>query len=112
MVCTNHVADLDAQLRHVKAFTKLLRTNNAFIPLSSQEIEWIDSYTQRGNRVIGMSEGYLEDGKVHVTSGPLLGMEGRIRKVNHRKKRVYLELEMFGRTIKAELGLKIVRKRT
>lgn len=58
-----------------------------------------------------MSEGYVEDGKLHITSGPLEGREALVRKVNHRKKVAYLELEVNGKKIKAQLGIKITKKK-
>lgn len=112
MVITEQVRELADALRGIKAFSKLLDCNGAFIPLNEAEVAWIDAFTQRGHRVIGMSEGYVEGDEIVVTSGPLMNRTGWIRKVNHRKKRAYLELELFGRTIQAEVGLRIVRKRS
>ena len=39
-----------------------------------------------------------------------MGHAGWIRKIDRRKRTAYLEMEMFGRTIRTKLGLGIVRK--
>ena len=49
--------------------------------------------------------------KVEVIEGPLMGREGWISSVNHRKKVAYLKITAFGRTIHAQVGIRVVRKR-
>ncbi|WP_165253179.1 antiterminator LoaP [Adlercreutzia sp. ZJ304] len=110
IVVTNQVERVEQGLRGVKAFTRLLGNDKAFIPLSKGEVAWIDAFTQKDNRTVQMSEGYVDGGKLVITAGPLLHHEGLIRKVNHRKKRAYLQVKMFGRMINAEVGLAIRRK--
>lgn len=56
--------------------------------------------------VIRMSYGYCENGKCVVMEGPLKGYEDRIVKVDRRKKKAYLNLEINGHMAKAGLELK------
>lgn len=112
MVVTRNVDQVEHLLRGVKAFTRLLGNGKAFIPLDDQEVAWIEAFTSRGDRTVGMSEGYLEDGRVVVTSGPLVRHEYLIDEVKHRQKRARLKIRMFNRTITAEVGLKIVGKKS
>lgn len=112
IVVSDCVDRLDRVLRKTPAFAKLLNVDGAFVPLSREEVSWIDAFTQNGHRTIEMSTGYIKGDRVVVTSGPLMGREGWIRKVNHRKKVAYLEIQMFGRTLNVEVGLRIVRKRS
>lgn len=56
--------------------------------------------------VIRMSYGYCENGKCVVMEGPLKGYEDRIVKVDRRKKKAYLDLEINGHMAKAGLELK------
>ena len=72
----------------------------------------MDAQTNSGLAAVEMSEGYVEEGVLHVTSGPLKGREAYVVKVNHRRKIAYLELEAFGRKITAQLGIRITRNRT
>ena len=47
---------------------------------------------------------------VRITKGPLRHHEGWIKKINRHKRLAYLEIEMFGRTLEAKVGLGIVKK--
>ncbi len=63
------------------------------------------------NRLSEMSEGIIENDRVVVTSGPLKGNEGLIRKIDRHKRKAWLEIEMFGRTVEMQVGLEVVGKR-
>ena len=102
IVVTDRVDELESQLRRVPAF----------VPLERDEVAWIDAFTEKGHRTVGVSEGVIEGDRIIVLKGPLVGREGWIRKINRRKRTAYLEIEMFGRTIQTKIGLGIVRKRT
>lgn len=111
IVISGQPKQLRRELWRVPAFTRLLDNDGQFIPLNEQEVAWIDAFTQQEHRVIEVSEGYIEGDEIVITSGPLMNHTGWIKKINHRKKLAYLELEMFGHTVQAQVGLKIVRKR-
>lgn len=102
---------LSLALRRVDGFAKLVSQDNVFVPLSNESVAWMERHTQSGKAAADMSEGYVEGGKLHVTSGPLMGQEALVVKVNHRKKVAYLEVEMFGRKVNAQLGIRITRNR-
>ena len=57
-----------------------------------------------------MSEGIIEGDRVIVTKGPLKGKEAMIRKIDRHKRKVWLEMKMFGKIQKVEAGLEIVAK--
>lgn len=110
IVVTDDIDALEAELRKVPAFTKLLASGDAFLPLSPEEIDWIAAFTEHGDRVIEMSEGIIEGDQVRITKGPLRHHEAWIKKINRHKRLAYLEIEMFGRTLEAKVGLGIVKK--
>lgn len=112
IVVTRQIERVERMLRNVKAFTKLLGNDKAFIPLNPEEVAWIEAFTSRDDRLVEMSEGYLEDGRVVVTSGPLVRHEYLIDEVNHRQRKARLRVQMFNRTITAEVGLKLVGKKS
>lgn len=45
-----------------------------------------------------------------LLSGPLMGLEGAIRKIDRHKRKAWLEMEMFGRRQQIEIGLEIIKK--
>lgn len=103
--------DLLAQaLRRVPDFARVLGNDDAFIPLADGEAAWIDAFTGAGRRTVEMSEGFKEGGKVCVTSGPLVGYEGAITKVDRRKHVAYLQLDVMGRKKEVKVGFSLVRK--
>lgn len=108
---TRDPSRLSGALRRVNGLARLVKQDNEFVPLSKESVEWMERYTRRGASAIEMSEGYVTHGTLHVTAGPLMGREANVVKVDHRRKRAYLELEMFGRTITAQLGIRITRNR-
>lgn len=57
-----------------------------------------------------MSSGIIENDRVQILSGPLMGMEGNICRIDRHKRMAYMEIEMFGRTVEMKVGLEIIRK--
>lgn len=105
--------DLDAvatALRRSPRFARLVGQGGVFAPLSDQEVAWICAFTQRDSRTVEMSEGFVEGGRVVVTSGPLVGREALVRKVNRRKRTAEVEFSICGRTVTVKVGLSLVKK--
>ena len=57
-----------------------------------------------------MSVGVIEKDKVKIQEGPLVGMEGLIKKIDRHKRQAVLEMEMFGRKVEMKVGVEIVEK--
>ena len=110
---TSRVEDLAACIRsHVRSARLIGGQDEAFVPLNRDEVAWIDAFTHCGTEAVEVSEAVVSAGdQVQVVAGPLMGREGWISNVNHRKKVAYLEIPAFGRTIHAQVGIRVVRKR-
>lgn len=109
---TTDVAELWTCLKRTPEFTRLLSVGETFVPLSDEDRAWLSVFTTKGSRTVGMSMGVIEGDRVLVTSGPLVGQEALITKVDRRRSTAYLELHMFGRTLTTKVGLGIVKRRT
>lgn len=109
-VCRDPAA-LARAMRRAGGFARIVSQDNVFISLPEENVKWLEAQTQRGGAAVEMSEGYVEGGVLHVTSDPLVGREADVVRVNHRRKVAYLQIEAFGRTITAQLGIKIVRRK-
>jgi transcriptional antiterminator NusG len=59
---------------------------------------------------VEMSIGIIVNDKVRITSGPLVGMEGLIKRINRHKRVANLSLEMFGGVTDFQVGLEIIEK--
>lgn len=62
------------------------------------------------DQVVELSTGIIENDKVRIQSGPLVGMEGFIKKIDRHKRRAVLEIEMYGRVVEMKVGVEIVEK--
>lgn len=107
---TNHIEKLEAALRQIPEFTRVLSVGETFVPLHEEDQAWIGAFTKKGARAIPMSSGVMEGDRVVVTSGPLVGREALIKIVNRHKSLAFLEFEICGRVITTKVGLGIVRK--
>lgn len=92
------------------AFTKVLGNNKVFISLNDEEVAWLNTFMGGDRRVIQMSEGIVEGGKVIVLRGPLVGHEAEIKRIDRHRRMAELEVSMLGRTKTIRLGLEIVSK--
>lgn len=93
----------------MQGLAKLIGTGDEIVPLSSEEIDFLKRFGGE-KQVVEMSEGIIEHSKVNITSGPLQGMEGFIKKIDRHKRKAYLEIPMFGGMQNVQVGLEIVAK--
>lgn len=111
-VQTSDPVELANRLAGVPAFTRLLGgSDDQFIPLTDDEVTWLNAFTDVETHVLGMSEGVIEGDRVLVTRGPLRGHEAQIVRVDRHKRIALLRVQMFGSTKDLKVGLEIVRKR-
>ena len=89
-------------------FARVLSQDGQFVPLAKEETQLIGSFTNRGDRVVPMSEALKDGDQVVVTAGPLLGHEGLIKTINRRKSTAYLELDLCGRRVTTRVGLAVL----
>ena len=97
------------QLHGVVGLTKLIGTGREIVPLREEEIAFMQGIGGE-KQVVEMSEGVIEQSCVRITSGPLVGMEGMIRKIDRHKRKAYLDLTLFGREQRVQVGVEIVAK--
>ena len=96
-------------LRKVIGLTKLIGTGDEIVPLVQEEIDLLMKIGT-DKQLVEISSGIIENDRVQILAGPLMGMEGNIRRIDRHKRTAYLEIEMFGRTVEMKVGLEIIRK--
>lgn len=106
---TEDVEKLFFHLKTIEGMTKLIGTGNDIIPLTEEEIIFLQRLGG-DEQIVSMSEGIIEGTQVTIISGPLKGMEGLIQKIDRHKRKAWLELELFGRMRQVEVGLEITKK--
>lgn len=107
---TEQIQELYEELKKIKAFSRILGDRNCLTPLSVGEVAFLEKFGG-SEQVARMSVGLIENEQVWITEGPLMGMEGCIKKIDRHKRRAWIQVEMFGKTIDAAVGLEIVEKK-
>ncbi|MCM1262528.1 MAG: antiterminator LoaP [Butyrivibrio sp.] len=106
---SSHAEELNRSLENVIGLVKMLGTGDEIVPLKESEEELLEHMGVREN-ALDISTGVIRNGVVHVTKGPLTGLESYIRKIDRHKRKAWLELDLFGRMVKMEAGLEITEK--
>lgn len=107
---TDRINELYQELKKVPDITKLLGNyKDTIYPLTVHEVLFLKNFSD-ANHLVELSLGYIEGDKIVVTSGPLQGREGLIKKIDRHKRIAYIELEFLGKISKAKVGLEIISK--
>jgi len=61
-------------------------------------------------RCVKMSVGLIEGSKIIINTGPLIGFEGLIKRINRHKMEATVELSFFGAIREVTVGLEIISK--
>lgn len=107
---TDDPESLEACLRDMPEFARILAQGDRFVPLAPEEQQLIGEFTRPGMRVVPMSMGVKDGDRVVVTQGPLVGHEGMVREIWRRKSIAILELNVCGRTVTTRVGLGVLSK--
>lgn len=104
------IDQLFVSLKEIPDLTKMLGKHGTDIyPLNEDEVVFLKSFGKE-EHIVDMSIGYIEGEKIFVTNGPLVGKEGLIKKIDRHKRIAYIEVEFFGQSIDAKVGLEIIGK--
>ena len=109
LLIAKNLEQLSENLRKVIGMTRLLGTGDEIVPLSQEEVELLQKLGKE-EQLVAMSTGIIENDQVIILTGPLQGMEGYIRKINRHKRKAWISIEMFGRSMDMEVGLEIIKK--
>ena len=107
---TDHIKEFVNDINWFPGFNVVLHMDDLYCPLYKHEEQLILRLIN-DHDVIDISEGYMEGDKVHVTDGPLVGMEGSIKKVKRRQSVAVLEMNIFNRVTEVSVGLDLIDKR-
>lgn len=89
---------------------KLLRYESSNdIAISRQERIRLE-YLLKGRHCVEHSTGYMEGDKIVITGGPLIGMEGNIKKINRHHRSAQIEMDLFNKKQLINVALEIVSK--
>jgi len=103
------------KIQRSKFMRRLLSYNNSY-DYSDYSFAMREEERQTIQRIcnnefcVDMSQGFIEGNHVIITSGPLIGFESHIKKVNRHKRKAVLEIDIMGAKRDIIVGLEIIQK--
>lgn len=93
----------------VTEHAKVIKSGDDLYPIREDEERFLRRMTGDTTNV-AVSIGVIEGDKIIVQEGPLIGMEGMIKRIDRHKRMAVLEVELFKRISEVKVGLEIVEK--
>ena len=97
-------------VKRVPGFFRFLKNNHDIQPLGGAERELLVHFLSYGEIVGKSTVVFDENSRIRVLEGALKDLEGRIVKVNKRKGRAKIRLDMYGDSFLVDLGIEILGK--
>ncbi|MDR0389157.1 MAG: antiterminator LoaP [Spirochaetaceae bacterium] len=97
------------ELRRTPGFFRFLVSNRDIRPLEGRELEAVLYLLKAVGPVAGISRvGFDENSRIVVLEGPLKGFEGRIIKVDKRKGRARVQLDLYNESHWIDLAFEVI----
>lgn len=108
----NILGDLDTywDIRHTEGFIRFLRRSPKPTPLSEKDLSLIRHFISFGECADTSKVTFDENDRIVVLEGPLKGLEGRILKVDRRKGRARVSLDLYEDSFPIDLGFEVVER--
>ena len=95
--------------RRTDGFFRFLRSNQSIRALADRDLELVLHFIKKAGPVAGLSRVYFnEDSRIVVVEGPLMGLEGRIVKVDKRKRRAKVKLSLYDDSFAIDLAFEVM----
>ncbi len=97
-------------LRKTPEFVRFLKSNQNIEPLEDEDKDLLMHFLNFGEIVEKSQVWFDKDKKIRVLSGPMKGLEGRIIRVDRRKKRAKISLSLYKESFTIDFGFEILGK--
>ncbi|ACV64893.1 NusG antitermination factor [Desulfofarcimen acetoxidans DSM 771] len=95
-------------MRNLPGVIRVLGTSRP-VPLMGNEVTLFLKLCRDGDP-LGLSEVFVKGGSVKVISGPLMGLEGHIVKLDARRFRAKVNISLMGEPRIVELAVSVIKK--
>ena len=95
-------------LRRVGGFVRILEQTSDPTPLRGDDLELVRHFLGFGEIVKESKVTFTADSRIEVIEGPLKGLEGRIVKVDKRKGRAKVRLDLYKNSFLVDLGFELM----
>ncbi len=96
--------------RRVDGFFRFLRSNKEVKPLEGQDLKIVLHFISHGPVAEKSRVVFDNDDRIKVESGPLKGLEGNIVKVDKRKGRAKIKLDLYEDSFTIDLAFELLGK--
>lgn len=97
-------APLVATAKKSRGFCRFLNTNTDILRLQGKDMEYLSNLLKFGETQ-GISQAYFDENqRIVVAKGPLAGFEGKITKVNRKRGRATVQIDLCSNIIKFDLA--------
>ncbi|MCL2066567.1 MAG: antiterminator LoaP [Treponema sp.] len=97
------------EFRRTGGFYRFLRSNQDIAPLADRDLELVLHFIKKVGPVAGRSKVYFnENSRIVVVEGPLMGLEGKIIKVDKRKGRAKIKLDLYDDSYSLDLAFEVI----
>jgi len=97
-------SDLYAAIRRAPGFLRVLPSNDNIVALGQKDQQLLTHFLAFGEVVDKSIVTFDENRRIRVISGPLKGLEGRIIRVDRRKGRARVKLELYQDSFEIDFG--------
>jgi transcriptional antiterminator NusG len=95
--------------RRTDGFFRFLRSNQNIVPLADRDLELVLHFIKQADALAGKSKVVFdENSRISVIEGPLAGLEGRIIKVDKRKGRAKIRLDLYDASFTIDLAFEML----
>jgi transcriptional antiterminator NusG len=95
--------------RSTDGFFRFLKSNQNICALTGRDLEVVMHFIRKVGPVAGVSKVYFdENSRIVVTEGPLMGLEGKIIKVDKRKGRAKIKLDLYDDSFAIDLAFEVI----
>ena len=91
-------------LRQTPGFRRFLKDNRNIQPLGARDLEVIRHFLSCGEVLHRSTVVFDEQNRIRVIAGPLKGLEGRIVRVDRRKQRARVKIELYEDSFLIDFG--------
>lgn len=95
--------------RRTEGFMRFLKSNQEITALDSKDLEIVLHFINNKGSIAGRSKVYFdENSRIIVAEGPLSGLEGKIIKVDRRKRRAKIKLDLYNDSFTVDLAFEVI----
>ncbi|MDR2741435.1 MAG: antiterminator LoaP [Treponema sp.] len=105
----DNIQKYQREFRRTDGFFRFLKSNQNICPLQDKDLEIVLHFIKRVGPVAGKSRVYFdENARIVVADGPLMGLEGNIIKVDKRKGRAKIKLDLYDDSFSIDLAFEVI----